>query len=226
MGQLFNLDSPLMQGLSKAADLIILNLLAVFCSIPIVTIGASAAALYYAVGIMQDDRGHLVRSFFQAFKSNFKQATALWLIMLAVGLLLAFSLWFYLQVDLTFGAVLAVIFIVLLVLWCMAISWVFPLQAKFVNTVRSTLRNAVLCALGYLPRSILMAVLNVIPLAVLLLAPYLFLRIAILWLFIWYALTAFMILRLLKKPYSAMIHPSEEQDALETLAEETKPEDS
>ena len=50
MGKFFNLDSPLMSGLSKLADLIWLNILAFICSIPIITIGASMTALNYGKG--------------------------------------------------------------------------------------------------------------------------------------------------------------------------------
>lgn len=204
MGQLFNLDSPLMQGLSKAADLILLNIVAVVCSLPVFTLGASAAALYYAVGCMQKDQGHLILAFFQAFKSNFKQATAQWLILLVIGFLLVMAMWFYTQAEISFGGVLLAIVFVLLVLWSMTVSWTFPLQAKFVNTVRGTLQNAVLCALAYFPRSLVMAVLNLIPLALFFLAPYWFFRLGFLWLLIWYALAAFLTLKLLKKPYASL----------------------
>ena len=40
-------DSPVMDFISTVADLIILNLLFVICSIPIVTFGAAYSAKYY-----------------------------------------------------------------------------------------------------------------------------------------------------------------------------------
>ena len=42
-----NLDSPLMQGLGKMADLMWLNVLTLICCLPIVTIGASLTAMNY-----------------------------------------------------------------------------------------------------------------------------------------------------------------------------------
>ena len=42
----FNYDSPIMQFLTRLTDLFILNFLFLICSIPIITIGASATALY------------------------------------------------------------------------------------------------------------------------------------------------------------------------------------
>ena len=43
----FDMDSPLMQGLGKMADLLWLNVLTLICCIPIVTIGASFTAMNY-----------------------------------------------------------------------------------------------------------------------------------------------------------------------------------
>ena len=46
MSSFFSMDSPVMRFLSRVCDLIILNLLAIVCSIPIVTIGASITAMF------------------------------------------------------------------------------------------------------------------------------------------------------------------------------------
>lgn len=50
------------------------------------TIGASTTALFYCTLKMAEDRDEgLTRMFFRAFRSNFKPATKLWLILLALG---------------------------------------------------------------------------------------------------------------------------------------------
>ena len=76
MGRFFNLDSPVMVALTKMADLIIVNLLAFFCCLPIITVGASMTALHYVVlKIVRDEECYIVKGFFKSFKDNFKQAT-------------------------------------------------------------------------------------------------------------------------------------------------------
>lgn len=47
--KLFDIEGPLMQGLTKIADLMILNLLTILCCLPIFTIGAALTALHYQV---------------------------------------------------------------------------------------------------------------------------------------------------------------------------------
>ena len=50
---------------------------------PIVTIGAATAALHkVAQAIVYDTDNGIFKTFFRAFRENFKQATALWLMML------------------------------------------------------------------------------------------------------------------------------------------------
>ena len=90
---LFNYDNPVWRFIGKFWDVLVVNLLWIICSIPIVTIGASTTAMYYVtLRLVRDEDGYTIRSFFKSFKDNFKQATAIWLIFLAVGLILGFDL--------------------------------------------------------------------------------------------------------------------------------------
>ena len=90
MRDLCNPDKPLFAVLTKLTYSAYLNILWLVCSLPIVTIGASTTALFYVTLKMAEDRDDgLTRMFFKAFRENFKPATKLWLILLAVGSLLA-----------------------------------------------------------------------------------------------------------------------------------------
>ena len=89
---MFKLDSPLMNFLSKVADIMILNVLFVVFSIPIVTIGASFSAAYYmGFKMVKNEETYIVRGFWKAFKENFKQATIMWIVILLVSGLLGFD---------------------------------------------------------------------------------------------------------------------------------------
>ena len=45
MKKIFDMDNPLMQALSVAADLIALNILALLCCLPVITAGAGLTAM-------------------------------------------------------------------------------------------------------------------------------------------------------------------------------------
>ena len=84
MKKLFDPDSPIMRFLTQAAELAWLNVLWVVCSLPVVTFGASTAALCTAVRNMIRENGRWnAAAFFRAFRDNFKKSTLLWLILLA-----------------------------------------------------------------------------------------------------------------------------------------------
>lgn len=218
MGSIFNPDSSLMRGLGRLFDYVVLNMLTILCSIPIVTLGASVTAMYDVMGrMMRDEERGVFGDFFRAFRSNFKKATVIWLILLVIGALLGFGVYFYVQVEVTGGSVLQGIAVMLLLLWAMTLSWAFPLQAKFENTVRNTLQNAMIFAIAKLPRSIVMAVLNALPWFLAVWWTYLFLRISIFWVMIGFSLTAWINLKLLAKPYRQLIG---EEDVPAEAAEE------
>ena len=88
MRNFFNIDNPFFRFLSQMADLMILNFLFILCSLPFFTAGASLCALFYVLFKMREnEEGYIARSFFKAFKENFKKGTVIWLIMLLLGLI-------------------------------------------------------------------------------------------------------------------------------------------
>ena len=151
----FSLDNPVMRFLSRVADIMILNLLFLLCSIPVVTIGASLSALYYCLfKIKEEEEGYLVRKFFHSFKDNLKQATLMWLIFLAFFLLLFLEFLMYRNVEGTSGSVVRSIVLIGLIFWYLICTYAFALQSKFYNSIGNTLRNAVLLMFANGPRSI------------------------------------------------------------------------
>ena len=104
---LFNYDNPVWRFIGKLGDLILLNILWIICSIPVFTIGASTTAVYYVtLKLARDEDDSTIRSFFRSFKNNFKQATAIWLILLAAGLVLSVDFWFFISGQMALGGML------------------------------------------------------------------------------------------------------------------------
>ena len=74
----FDMENPVMRTLSTIADLIILNLLTVLCSLPIITAGTAIIALNtVSLRIIRNEDGSLMKDFFQAFTKNLKKGTLL-----------------------------------------------------------------------------------------------------------------------------------------------------
>ena len=168
----FNLDSPVMQALGKMADMMWLNILTLICCIPIITAGASLTALHYmALKIVRNEECYITRGFFKSFKENFKQATIIWLLMLVVIILLVGDFLIMKYSGLEFSKVLQIIIVAVGVLFAFTAMFVFPVLAKFDNTTWRTIKNAFLMSIMQFPKTILMVILFAIPPVVFVLFP-------------------------------------------------------
>lgn len=164
MGKIFDMDSPIMRFLSIMADLMILNLIALICCIPIVTIGASMTALHYVLlKMVRNEEGYIVRSFFKSFKDNFKQATIIWLIILLFIAVFVGDLLIMNYSAIEFPKALRVILFALALFVAMLVCYVFPVLSRFDNTIFNTIKNALFMAILSLPKTILMLLLYVLP---------------------------------------------------------------
>lgn len=162
--KIFNLDSPLMVFLGKVADLMIINILTMLLCIPIITIGpAFTAAHYVCLKMIRNEECYIVRSYFKSFKQNFKQATIIWLLILVSVLILGGDFYIITKSGLEFNKVLKIAIIVVGVVILMVTTYAFPVLAKFDNTIRATLKNALLMSILQLPKTVLMLVLYVAP---------------------------------------------------------------
>ncbi|MBQ9989349.1 MAG: YesL family protein [Lachnospiraceae bacterium] len=162
MKGLFSLDNPLVQFLNDLTDVVVLNLICLLCCIPIVTIGASITALHYVtLRMTRDEEGYIIKDFFRAFKQNFKQATIIWLIFLAISFLFFLDIRIFNLVDfprLVIAIVYALYFFV-----CLTAMYVFPLLSRFNNTILNTIKNAFLMSIIHLLRTILLAIIYILP---------------------------------------------------------------
>lgn len=150
-------DSPLMEALSRAADYVICNLLCLLCCLPVVTIGAAQCAKY-AVGmkIVRGEEPSVARAFFAAFRSNFRQATLLWLL---VGGTMGFlgADWFliYKRGTETYPFLFLLLLGLATYLTAGVFFSVFPLLARFQLRNLEALKGAAAFSLLHLPRVLL-----------------------------------------------------------------------
>lgn len=207
MKNLLNLESPLMQMLTRIGDLILLNVLFLICCIPVVTAGASIAALHRMTQeIVYETDSSTVKGFFRAFRANFKQATAVWLVVCVVTASLICD---YLLIITFFSGSEAVkwmliLLAVLAVLVVCVAAYMFPLLVRYENKLRNHLTNAVILAIIKLPRTLGMLALIAMPLIILTLDLNMFLQTLIFWIFIGFAFTTYMQTNLLKAVFTEL----------------------
>ena len=212
--KLFNPDSRIMIFLSRVADLVILNILWLVCCIPVVTIGASTTAMYHVIRHWQKDSvSSVVRDFFQSFKDDFKQATPVYLILLipTVAVVMNAMLIFNPENSAAVPSYLLVIWFISALILLFISSFVYPVMAFFADSIFKTLRNAMVLALANLPRTILISILNLLPVILLFVNLSFFLQSSIFWLLIGGALVAYLNMSILKPVFKKLV-PSEFED--------------
>ena len=144
-------ESRVLTVLTALIDIIWAGLLWLLCSLPVVTLGASTTALYYAVvKCIRHERGRLTRSFFRAFASNFKLATGLWLLMLLyllIGLGDAYALQ---RMGVQPGDLLYYISRLFFLPALLLFPWLFAFVSRFQNSVGGTLKFTAWLAMRHL----------------------------------------------------------------------------
>ena len=143
---MFNSNSTFWQGVARAGDLVWLNILVLVSSLPVVTGGAALTAMFDV--LIRDNRGDeppLNKTYWAAFRANFKQASLIWLVVGPVALALG-AAWLLLPLEevLPLKALTTLLFLAVA-------PYFFFLQAKFENTVGATIRNALLIPATRLP---------------------------------------------------------------------------
>ncbi len=181
MKKLFSPDSPILQILSHMADLMILSLLWLVCSLPLVTMGAATTALYAVLlKVVAGQEVPTVKIFFRKFRENFKQATLLWLIQTVVTAFVVLDVLLVLSGAVGDSLIVAIICCMPAAFLIMAMAYCYPMVAHFQVSTGQTLKNAVLLAMGNLPSSLAMGALNCLPFLLWLLFPRQFYSFAIL----------------------------------------------
>ncbi|HIY00328.1 MAG TPA: YesL family protein [Candidatus Blautia faecipullorum] len=164
MNRLFSMDNKFFVFMGKVADLCLLNLVCLICCIPIVTAGASLTALYYVtLKMVRNEEAYIFRSFFKSFRQNFKQATIIHLIMVAAAVLLYLDTTIVKAMGEPVSSVMSVIFAVFTMIYVMILLYLYPILAKFYNSVKNTFTNAILMAIRHLPYTVIMLIISALP---------------------------------------------------------------
>ena len=151
----FDAENPLMRALAVAADLLLLNLLTLLCSLPVLTLGAALTALCRSVqSIVRDEDSYLFRDYFRTLRDNLLRGSAMGLLFLLAGALI----WLDYRLAEVFIPPLRLTAAALGVIVLAVALYAFPLQARYVNSFGGTLKNALTLTVAWFPRTVGMVV--------------------------------------------------------------------
>ncbi|MBP3398965.1 MAG: YesL family protein [Erysipelotrichaceae bacterium] len=154
-------DEKIWNLASWIPHIVLLGVLWLVTSLPIITIGASTTALYSCIfQFRQDHHKKLIPLYFEQFKFHFKQATIIWMILLAASLILGIDVFYCIQRnDEMMFVICGTASAVLLTFTLLILMNVFAYLSKFENSIKDTMMKSLTYAFKDIFRTTLNAVL-------------------------------------------------------------------
>lgn len=215
----FNQENPYIKVMNRVFDLAVLNILWLVFSLPVLTIGcATTAAAAVCFRMIRDEYTSVLAGFWKSFKANFKQATQVWLLTLALTALFGLDLWYFWwgQGFLTGIPQLIVcgVFVFLLLNTVLTATYSIAMTALFENTLRMTLHNAILFALHNPMRDIIILAVLAVMAGIIIFAPIIIPPLAIIVIFLGFSFTIFLNCRILLPIFKPYLVEGENEDAI------------
>lgn len=157
MFQFLSPDSVFGRWMTFLLDALLISIAWFVCSLPVITLGASTAALNRVAQNWVRERSACdIKHFFAAFRENFKRGTLVWLILLVPLCVIGFN---------AYAAWIALVEIpteakwmtaVMAAVWTATAVYAFALQAAFENTPMRTVMNALRIAASNLITTVIL----------------------------------------------------------------------
>jgi uncharacterized membrane protein YesL len=211
MKGILSYDSKLMVMLGHLADTMLLNIMFLITCVPLVTVGAAFSALFAGSRAVAEQRGWF-KAYWRAFRDNFLRATLVWLILLPVGLALAWALWFCWTNKLGgyMPAFICACVAMALVLSTLQMALLF--YSRFEVGLGRLLKNGLLLVLSYPLRGLFIGITNWLPVLFFFVMPYTFQQLTIIWLFLYFGTAASLSAWLMKRPFETLIQDMEDME--------------
>ncbi len=152
----FSLDSPIMEKGGRVTDLLIANALWLVCSLPIITMGVTDAALYYTiVKVVRRQRGTVCSSFFHALRCNMKQGIPVGVLYLCYGVFIAVCIYLGRQLPENSTIFFMAVFVAALPAFVI-LPWIFTVISRFDMKLVKQLQYALHMAIRHFPSTVLL----------------------------------------------------------------------
>ncbi len=140
----FSSDNLFTRLMNRIGILAAANLMFLLCCIPVVTAGAGLAALHYTMLRALRENGDIrpVKTFWTGLKENLRQATLVWIALLALAVLLYLEIFWCGQFSGVFILFRYGLYAIALALGALAV-YLFPVMGAFRCTMPQLMKNSV-----------------------------------------------------------------------------------
>lgn len=130
---IFGFGGSFMAVCDKIFDVLALGFLWILCSLPVITVGASSSALYYAiVKCIKNNEGYVAREFFHSFRLNLVPGIFIWVLAVAATFAMHLNIGILMkETDGYVGMFFICVYAMVSVLILAALCYVFPALSRF-----------------------------------------------------------------------------------------------
>lgn len=185
-------NPKLLRALEVFGNVFALNIMFIVFSLPVFTLGASMTALYsVTLKMARKEEGTIGRSFLESFKRNFKKSTQIWLVLLGMLFVLFVEYLLIINVEGAISSFYLIVIVAELVVLAFALPFLFPIVARYENTLWNYFKNAFLLSISNFGSWLKIMLAWVLPIFLSLWYPVLFFSTWYLWLFLIIGLIAY-----------------------------------
>lgn len=201
MKKKLNIDNPFFACMGRLADIVILNLLFFFSSLPVITMGASISAMYQTTQDMRGEHFYSVfRSFTSAWKKSFKKSFLVWIFQFLTGMILVFDIMFLARYGNTWiWHIIGVVIGNILLVWMLLSCYLLPARVYEKRSIREAILQSFYLSVRNLPYTLLMLLLNSIPVICIILGEVFMGLMTPIYIVVGFAITAYLNTILLEK---------------------------
>ncbi len=204
MRSLFNYDSKFMQILMTIADIALLNILFILCSLPIVTIGAAQAGLFSGIRQLmnKEDDSSCFPFFFKGFANGFWKITVVHIGLLIIMALLGINTAAVLLFHYTGAHAPVWMCVAALIICAVFHTTITVFHAGFDCTVWQLLKNSFFMILAHPLRAIGSTILVWLPAVIAIVDLFTLLHGAPMWILLYYGVAFLFVFSMWKKPFA------------------------
>lgn len=198
-----NYDSKLSTFLRRLFDLCAVNILFLLSCVPCLTYGAAKTALYSCAVRWEKNEDAGTKEYFRYFKENLKTGILPGIVILILALIL------YVDINISFmgegNTVLIVISVLVVFVFFLYKEQLFLFHARLVSPKADLYRNGFLVTFAYPLRALFSAIPTAVAVILFFAFPVTFAKITPAFILFYYSLSAFVTVRIMKKPYEKIV---------------------
>lgn len=154
----FEYDGGIMKFAILLSRLTLLNLIWLIACIPVVTVGASTAAMHYSASQLMNGDGHVFANYKSGFSMYWKKGTVIWLITAVLSAVFGMACYLFQTATIPYHNVLMIISGMAFLTLLLVILWIYPTMVNFSGKLTELFFNAFIFAFMYAPVTLIAVV--------------------------------------------------------------------